>query len=164
MPTESAPEQLEQVWDEKISTAFHTLEPRQQKFILKYLECLNGAEAYRHAYNELAKDAVAAASASRLLTNVNVKTILTCFMDTKDEDFFLIRNTYKSAAEQAIKPIYGKDSDGQPIKIEDLPDHDTRIKGAQALAKLHGLNAPDKTETKVSGNITIASTPQDETL
>jgi phage terminase small subunit len=140
------PEELGFIQGDKALPAFHRLNLKQQKFLLHYIREGNGAEAYRQSYNELAEDNVAATCASRLLTNVDIKAVLEAFQDHKDEDLILIRRTYVDAAKGAIKPIYGKDSNGQPEKVEDLPDHDVRIKAAQSLAKLHGLNAAEKQE------------------
>lgn len=164
MTTEAIPEQLETVWNAEIAAAFRDLEPRQRNFLLAYLDTWNGAEAYRQAYNQLASDQVAANSASRLLAKVGMKAVLNAFLDTQTEDLLLVKRTYIEAAKGAIKPIYSKDEAGQLVKVEDLPDHDTRIKAAQALAKLHGLNAPDKVDNNHTGNLTITATPLDEKL
>lgn len=145
------PEELALLNSEKAVPAFHNLNLRQQKFILHYLGEGNGAEAYRQAYNELASDHVAAVCGSQLLTNPNIKIILEAFQDHKDEDLVLIRKTYIDAAKGAVKPVYGKDSNGQPEKVEDLPDHAIRVKAAESLSKLHGLNAADKHEVTGAG-------------
>ena len=159
------PEELESVWDEKVSEAFKALEPRQRNFLLAYLGCWNGAEAYRKSYNDLANDRTAAACASRLLTKANIKTVLEAFLDTQVEDLLLVKQTYIEAAKTASKPIFGKDDLGQPILVMEQPDHDIRIKAAQSLAKLHGLNAPDKQEhTGKDGGPIILATPLDEKL
>lgn len=160
------PEELGFIQGDKALPAFHRLNLKQQKFLLHYIREGNGAEAYRQSYNQLAEANVAATCASRLLTNVDIKAVLEAFQDHKDEDLILIRRTYVEAAKGAIKPIYGKDSDGQPEKVEDLPDYMTRIKAAEALAKLHGLNAPDKQELtgKNGGPVIIQSAPLDEGL
>jgi hypothetical protein len=158
--TDAAPEELAIVWSDKIAAAFKALEPRQQKFLLAYLKCYVGSEAYRQSYNELASDKVASVCASRLLAHVSIKPILEAFVDHRTEDLFLVHKVYTDAATQAVKPIYGKDEDGQPIKIEDMPDHDIRIKAASALAKLGGLNAAEKKE--VSGNLTVSINQLDE--
>lgn len=156
------PEELTEIADDKALPAFHRLSLKQQKFLLHYLREGNGAEAYRQSYNELADDHVAAVVGSRLLTNVDIKTVLSAFQDHKDEDLILIRGAYVDAIKTAIKPIYGKDSAGQPEKIEDLPDHLVRVKAASELSKLHGLNAAEKKE--ISGSITVMSSPTDEDL
>jgi hypothetical protein len=147
--SDQIPEELSLLESEKAIPAFHRLNLNQQKFILHFLREGNGAEAYRQSYNELASDHVAAVCASRLLTNVDIKTILEAFQDHKDEDLILIRNTYVNAARTANKPIFGKDSAGQPILIMEQEDHAVRIQAAEKLAKLQGLNAPDKQEVTI---------------
>lgn len=152
------PEELHPVWSYKVAEAFRALEPKQRVFILAYVRKWNGSEAYREAYNPLANDGTAAACGSRLLANANVKAVLGAFLDTQTEDLLLVKQTYVEAARTASKPIFGKDSDGQPILVLEQADHDVRIKAAQALAKLHGLNAPDKTEH--SGTVTLSIAEQ----
>lgn len=145
-PKADIPEELTQVEDEKVISAFRDLNPRQQQFLLHYLREWNATEAYRSAYNLLPTDDWAEVNGSQLLRNTKVKAVLMAFQDFRDEDITLIRKTYIAAAKEAIKPIYGKDSNGQPEKIEDLPDHMTRINAAEKLAKLHGANAADKVD------------------
>jgi phage terminase small subunit len=158
------PEELDPVWTDKVASAYRALEPRQRVFILAYVRTWNGAEAYRQAYNNLASDQVAANSASRLLAKVGMKDILEAFLETQTEDLLLVKRTYTEAARTATKPIFGKDEEGQPILVLEQADHDVRIKAAQALAKLHGLNAAEKQDLKVSGTIIIQSSPLDEGL
>ncbi len=164
--TTDIPEELSVIKNDEVIAAFNRLNLKQQKFILHYLKNGVGAEAYRQAYNECAEDTVAASCGSSLLRVPDIKIILKAFRDFQEEDFVTVRKVFVDAALTAIKPIYGKDANGQPEKIEDLPDHDIRIKGANGLAKLHGLNAPDKQEHtgKDGGPIIIASTPTDEKL
>lgn len=160
--TDELPEELSLLADEKALPAFHRLNLKQQKFVLHYLTEGNGAEAYRQAYNGNANDQVAATCGSRLLTYVDIKTVLAAFQDHKDEDLVLIRRTFVNAARSASKPIFGKDDLGQPILVMEQEDHAVRVKAAEALAKLHGLNAAEKKE--ISGSITIESTIADESL
>jgi hypothetical protein len=93
-----------------------------------------------------------------------MKDILEAFLETQTEDLLLVKRTYTEAARTATKPIFGKDEEGQPILVLEQADHDVRIKAAQALAKLHGLNAAEKQDLKVSGTIIIQSSPLDEGL
>jgi hypothetical protein len=162
--TEPIPEELEPVWDDKVAEAFKALEPRQRNFLLSYLNCWNGSEAYRRSYNELANDTTASSCASRLLAKASIRAVLEAFLDTQIEDLLLVKRTYIEAAKTANKPIFGKDEMGQPILVMEQADHDVRIKAAQSLAKLHGLNAPEKQETTHKGGITIQATPLDEKL
>jgi hypothetical protein len=156
------PEELTEIADDKVLPAFHRLNLRQQKFLLHYLRNGSGAEAYRQAYNEMAEDHVAAVVGSRLLTNVDIKIVLSAFRDHKDEDLILVRKTFVDAARNATKPIFGKDELGQPILVMEQDDHAVRIKAGESLAKLHGFNAAEKKE--ISGSITVMSSPMDEDL
>lgn len=144
--SEEAPEELSTVWDPEIRSAYLELEPRQQKFLLAYVGEWNGAEAYRQAYNQSAKDNVAAACGSRLLTNANIKRILKRFEESRLEDLFLCRRTFTQAALNAVKPIYVKDKDGVPEKVEDLEDHDVRVRAADKLAHLSRLYEPPESD------------------
>jgi hypothetical protein len=154
------PEELDPVWSAEVATTFTALEPRQRAFLLAYVKTWNGAEAYRRAYNELANDATASSCGSRLLANASIKSILAAFLDTQIEDLLLVKRTYTEAAKTASKPIFGKDDLGQPILVMEQPDHDVRIKAAQALAKLHGFNAADKVEVKTNQSLPAAFTTQ----
>ena len=147
--TAEIPEELSLLESEKALPAFHRLNLKQQKFLLHFLREGNGAEAYRNSYNELAGDHVAAVCGSRLLTNVDIKAVLEAFQDHKDEDLILVRKTYIDAARSASKPIFGKDNEGQPILVMEQDDHAVRIQAAEKLAKLQGLNAPDKQEVTI---------------
>lgn len=160
--TAEIPEEFAEIADDKVLPAFHRLNLKQQKFLLHYIREGNAAEAYRQAYNELASDHVAAVVGSRLLTNVDMKTVLAAFQDHKDEDLILIRGAFVDAIKTAIKPIFGKDDQGQPILVMEQSDHLARIKAASELSKLHGLNAAEKKE--ISGSITVMSSPMDEDL
>jgi hypothetical protein len=142
--TDEAPEELAGIWDEEIKAAFADLREKQQKFLLAYVREGNGAEAYRQVYNPLASNHLAAACASQILSSIALKAILRRLADTRAEDMLLVKATFKEASETAIKPVYGKDEEGQPIKVEDIPDHDIRVRAADKLAKLSRLYAEDQ--------------------
>lgn len=46
---------------------------KQEKFKQAYLDCLNGSEAYRRAYNQDATDTVASVCAAKLLANASIQ-------------------------------------------------------------------------------------------
>ena len=52
------------------------LTPKQERFVEEYLIDLNATRAYKKAYANVKKDSVAKAAASRLLTNVNLKSYI----------------------------------------------------------------------------------------
>jgi phage terminase small subunit len=144
------PEELAGIWDKDIHKAFMSLNPRQQKFIVVYAKEQVGSEAYRQAYNESASDKVASVCGSQLMANPSIRSIMERLSESSIEDLFIVKKALRDAATTAVKPIYGKDELNQPVKIEDLPDHDVRIKAASAMAKLHGFNAPDKVDVKTN--------------
>jgi hypothetical protein len=156
---EEVPEELSPVWDDKIAEAFKGLNPKQQTFLIKYVSCWNGAEAYRTAYNPLAGDHLAASLGSRLIANDDISLILAKFADNKTEALFLVQKTYTEAATQATKPIFGKDELGQPVLVMDVPDHAVRVKAADSIAKLHGLNAPAEVKHEVTSRVQIVELP-----
>ena len=147
------PEELEAVWDDEIAKVFKGLLPKQQNFLVTYVSCWNAAEAYRKSHNPLAKTETASANGSRLIANDSVSLILAKFANNKTEALFLVQKTYNEAAREASKPIFGKDDEGQPILVMDQPDYAVRVKAAEAIAKLHGLNQP--AEIKHSGDIAM---------
>jgi hypothetical protein len=148
----SIPEELTEVWDQSIAEIFAKLLPKQQDFLLAYVNCWSGAEAYRRSHNPLAKNEVAAANGSRLISNDNISSILGKFTNQKTEALFLVQKTYNEAAQNAMKPIFGKDESGQPVLVMEQPDYAVRVKAAEAISKLHGLNQP--AEVKHSGEVT----------
>ena len=132
------PEELKDLWEDDCQKAWDLLNAKQRKFFLNWINCnFNGSEAYRQTYNKLASNTVAAVCASQALINPNIQILCGKLAQSQKSDLLLIRRVYKDAAE-AIKPIFGKDLDGQPEKIEDLPDHKIRIDAAEKLAKLNG--------------------------
>jgi hypothetical protein len=157
---EEAPEELSIVWDDQIKAAFQSLSAKYQEFLLSYLRCWNAAQAYREIYNPLANAQTASSCGSRLLAHASIQTVLKRFTDTRTEDLLLVKAVFKEAATEAIKPIFGKDEDGQPIKIEDIPDYDTRVKAGNHLAKLAKLYDdeeidPDSPDAKPKRTLTI---------
>lgn len=136
------PDALEGVWDDELHQIFSKLEFRQQTFALDYLEHGVASKAIEKAYGLSGPSAWARGSV--LLRDVKVRAFITAYREKDihraEDDRHLIRTTYREAM-QAEKPIFGKDRDGNPDHIMDVPDHDVRIKAGQALAKLDGLNA-----------------------
>lgn len=154
------PEELEMIWDDEVARLFRTLPPNRQKFLVAYIREQHGTKAYREAYNPLASDNVGRACAGQILANPTVRAILERFTDRSLEALFVVPKTLFEAATTAMKPVFGKDEEGQPCHIEDLPDHDVRIKGALGLAKLYGLNAPEKVDVKPSQAMPVEFTNQ----
>lgn len=143
---EDGPDELAGIWDDEIKTAFAALRIKQQKFLCAYIREGNAAEAYRQVYNPLASDHLASSCGSQALATNGIKPILRRLADTKWEDLILVRNTFKEAATKAVKPIYAKDADGQPEKVEDIPDYDIRVKAGDRLARLNKLYNEDEAD------------------
>jgi hypothetical protein len=139
-----APEELAAIWDQEIKDEFAALREKQQLFLLAYIRCGNGAQAYRDVYNPLAGDRLASSCGSQVLASNGMKVIMRRLADTRAQDLLLIKATLTEAVEKAVKPIYAKDKDGQPEKVEDIPDYDIRVKAADKLAKINRLYAEDQ--------------------
>lgn len=157
----SVPEELELVWDDKVAEAFAALVPKQQSFLIEYLKSWNGSDAYRKAYNPLARDEVASANASRLIASDKVGVILARFQERKTEALFTVARTYFDM-NQATKPEWVETKDGTWENVGDVPDWKARKDGADGLCKVYGLNAAEKKE--ITGSLIIQSTPTDENL
>lgn len=143
---QEGPEEMAGIWDEEIKAAFAALREKQQKFLVAYVREGNAAEAYRQVYNPFASDHLASSCGSQALATNGIKAILRRLADTRMEDLLLVRQTFKEAAMKAVKPIYAKDADGQPEKVEDLPDYDIRVKAGDRLARLNKLYDEDEVD------------------
>lgn len=153
------PSGLDGLWDSETETAWRKLNPKQQKFLQAYLTNGNvGSEAYRTAYECLSNDSTVAVMASNLLRTVNIVPFLDRLADSNKEDLVYAKKKLRAAME-AFKPIYGKDSEGQPEKIEDVPDHKIIIEATNSLMKLNGEYI-EKHEVK--GSLKILRLTQDE--
>lgn len=145
------PEELADA-DAELIHAFHQLVPQHQEFLIHVLNGEYHCDAYIEVYGQGKTRNSDTAKACQLLRNPNIQAVLAVYQKHRDDDILLIRQTLREAATEAIRPVFSKDPDGQPEKVEDLPDYPVRIKAAEALAKLHGANAP--AEVKHSGEIT----------
>lgn len=150
-PLESIPDELETLWDDNIALTFKALTDKEQVFLLSYVKCWGKAEAFR-AVRPLASDTVAATQGGVMFRKIDKTGIWDKFKQSRAEALFIVERSYNEAAQTATKPIFGKDDLGQPILVMEQPDHAIRVKAAEAIAKLHGLNAP--AEVKHSGEVT----------
>ena len=121
------PETLEDLWDDELKALFGALPFKQQTFCLEYLEHGVGSRAYCKAYG-IDPGPLAWSSASSLLRDKKVRAFITAYrakdIFRHEDDKELIRATFRAG-------------------ITDTEDHDTRIKAAQALAKLDGHNVAE---------------------
>lgn len=133
-----APEELEDIWDKDTAEVWGTLRTTQQKFFVEYIaNGGNAKQAYLKEINHLATDDVAKSAGPRMLASVGLSKLLRKMSDNRAYELVAIKKVYLDGME-AYKPHYGKDDDGQPEKIEDVPDHMTRKSCADSLAKING--------------------------
>lgn len=144
-PPALIPEELSAVWDDEIAAIFAGMKLQHQDFLLCYLREGNAAAAYRHAYNKLAKDHLAAVCGSQVLTTADISKILAKFASIKTEALFTVINGYREMA-QATKPNFVQDEEGQWMNAGDLPDWQARKEALIGMRKIHGLDAADKVE------------------
>lgn len=150
-PLESIPDELETLWDDKVSEAFGKLNPKQQDFLLVYIRKGNAAEAYRKAYNPLADSHLSTVCGNGILSNPIMGNILLKLTEQKTADLLLVSKTFREMVE-ATKPEWVEDKNGQWQNVGDVPDWKARKDAADGLAKLRGLNSP--AEVKHSGEVT----------
>lgn len=117
---------------------------RQKKFCDEYLIDCNGRRAYKAAYPNVKKDAVADANASRLLSNTKVKKYI-------DEQLSKIHSNKIADAQEVMEyltsVIRGESSssvlafcgDGRQRVIKKHPDEKERMKAAELIGKRYGL-------------------------
>lgn len=117
---------------------------KQKKFCDEYLIDCNGRRAYKAAYPNVKKDAVADANASRLLSNTKVKKYI-------DEQLSKIHSNKIADAQEVMEyltsVIRGESSssvlafcgDGRQKVIKKHPDEKERMKAAELIGKRYGL-------------------------
>lgn len=117
---------------------------KHQIFADEWLKDMNGTRAYKVAYPHVKKDSTAKAAASRLLTDVNVKSYI-------DEQLEIMHNERQADAsevlefltavmrgEQTEQTLIGLGEGEQGITAIDVGAKD-RIKAAELLGKRHAL-------------------------
>ena len=117
---------------------------KQKKFCDEYLIDCNGRRAYKAAYPNVKKDAVADVNASRLLSNTKVKKYI-------DEQLSKIHSNKIADAQEVMEyltsVIRGESSssvlafcgDGHQKVIKKHPDEKERMKAAELIGKRYGL-------------------------
>jgi hypothetical protein len=133
---DNGPDELDGVWDEEVAAAFQGLNPKQQIFLIEYLKCGVGSEAYRKSYNAEASDHLASVHGSRLVANTGIRTILTKFADRKEDAMFTVVRTYFDMTGAKRSTETGRE----------VPDWKSRKDGADGLSRIFGLNAPEKVQ------------------
>jgi hypothetical protein len=136
------PDSLRDLWDEEIAPLFYGLDFHDQTFVLEYLKHGIGTRAYAKAFPRSTPE-VHAALASRKIRQAKVKAFLDAVREHNIEDYFLVstqlRNTIAGKAAAIL------DEDGNVVGQEP-PTLDHRLKATAQLAKISGLNAPEKIE------------------
>ncbi len=116
----------------------------QKRFADEYLVDCNGTRAYKAAYPNVKRDATAAAAATRLLKNVNVKAYIDEQMDKISSEKIA---DAKEVLEYLTSVVRGETSasvlamcgDGFQEVIEKAPDEKERLKAAELLGKHFGM-------------------------
>ncbi|MGG5338096.1 phage terminase small subunit [Enterococcus pernyi] len=135
-----------------------TMTEKQRIFADEYLKDLNGTRAYKVAYPSVKKDSVAKAAASRLLTNVNLKSYieeqLEIMHDERQADAVEVLEflTTVMRGEQTEQTLIGLGEGAQGITAIEIGAKD-RIKAAELLGKRHALFT-DKVDLQ-TGDIVI---------
>lgn len=155
----SIPEELESVWDKEVAEAFAALRPQQQEFLIQYLQTGIASEAYRRAYNKSASDHLASVSGSQILATLGIRSILLKFASRKTEALFTVLKGYEDMA-RATKADWVKDENGQYENAGDTPDWQARKEAFIGIRKIHGLDAAEKSEVKVSSEVVIVELPK----
>lgn len=141
------------------------LTPKQNKFAEEYVNTGNASEAYRRAYNvaKTTSNEVIAVEGSRLLTDPNV-SLRVQELKTKEAEAFQI--TRKEVAEGYFKMIKSWEYLMDLAAKENLTKEQKAkfyllkemVKGSDyrgaydSIAKMFGLNAPDKQEIESTVN------------
>ncbi|WP_105125643.1 terminase small subunit [Streptococcus suis] len=134
---------------------------KQKIFADEYIISLNATRAYKKAYPNVKKDAVAQANGSRLLSNAMVKAYIDEQLEklqserVADQQEVLEFLTSVMRGERTEQTLCSIGELGQQIIDIDVGAKD-RIKAAELLGKRHRLWT-DKIEAEVSGTVVFAN-------
>ena len=148
-----SPEGLQEVWEKpEVREAWESLNDKYQLFLTTYLgNYRNARDAYSKTVNPQATAGTARNGGWRMLSNDNIGIILNAMREGRKRTAReLIENTLHEAAEEAFKPVFQKDADGQTDMIE-VPDYPTRIKAVEAMAKYEGFGGQGQAGINVNG-------------
>lgn len=133
------PAEFEPEWDDEAAKLFAALSFGQQTFVMELLKTGNGRKAYQAAYPNVSNTDTACALASRMIRTEKVKAFLDLFRDASFESLLIIRKSLQTiAAGNVIESEYN----GTTIPL--IPKASDITAAAAQLAKLEGLNAPEK--------------------
>ncbi|MCG5369779.1 terminase small subunit [Providencia rettgeri] len=134
---------------------FDALTKLQQKFVLGILNGLNQTDAYKQAGYKAKSDDSARASASEILTNLNVKSFLDAVNETAVSSAIMTREEAlerltligrASISEMVEFGEYelGADDDGNPVIQSTWKFKDSALQSPQLLAAISELTASKK--------------------
>lgn len=127
------------------------LNPRHKAFADEYLaNGMNAKQAYLSVYRNVKKSTTAEANGSRLLSNAKVKAYIDEMRDKTAKKHSIDRDWIVNEYMQIIESSKTEGHDG----AGNLKDRTSWNKSLAQLAKLLGLDAPEKTEVEHKG-ITI---------
>lgn len=135
------------------------LTPKQRSFAEHYVDCGNGAEAYRRAYNvkPTTSNEVCAVKGSELLHNGNISVIIKHLRKQQADRFEITRsdvaegyleiiNAWKRLMVLASKETLSKDEKQKFYLLKEMVKGSDYRGAYDSLAKMFGLNEPDKTQ------------------
>ena len=135
------------------------LTPKQRRFAEEYVDCGNGSEAYRRAYNvkPTTSNDVIKVSANELLTNPNISLTIDKLRKQQADKFEISRsdvakgyleiiNAWRSLMVLASKEKLSKDEKQKFYLLKEMVKGSDYRGAFDSLAKMFGLNEPDKTQ------------------
>jgi phage terminase small subunit len=136
------------------------LTPKQEKFANLYIELGNASEAYRKAYNVSNPDADWIASkASHILSEDNIRTRVEELQEATAEEYkidrsFIVKGLLEiiSDADYTFKlgkdNTLGKEDSKAFFRLMNQTKNTDKLRALEQLAKMLGLNEPEKIELK----------------
>ena len=135
------------------------LTPKQRRFAEEYVDCGNGSEAYRRAYNvrPTTSNDVIKVSANELLTNPNISLTIDKLRKQQADKFEISRsdvakgyleiiNAWRSLMVLASKEKLSKDEKQKFYLLKEMVKGSDYRGAFDSLAKMFRLNEPDKTQ------------------
>jgi len=135
------------------------LTPKQRSFAEHYVDCGNGAEAYRRAYNvkPTTSNDVISSKAYELLNNGDISVTIKELRKQQADKFEITRsdvakgyleiiNAWKRLMVLASKETLSKDEKQKFYLLKEMVKGSDYRGAYDSLAKMFGLNEPDKTQ------------------
>ncbi len=135
------------------------LTPKQRSFAEHYVDCGNGAEAYRRAYNvkPTTSNEVISSKAYELLNNGDISVTIKDLRKQQADKFEITRsdvaqgyleiiNAWKRLMVLASKETLSKDEKQKFYLLKEMVKGSDYRGAYDSLAKMFGLNEPDKTQ------------------